>query len=132
MCFDQDCQERLILKTMKSFVAPFMFKRMKADEERAAVASQEVRYDKSTKSVCVSVKELECTVCQQVATRPVNVECDTRRGGEACEMVYCEDCVCRMRANSNKCPTCRKHWNGDYSQNLFLTKMCDKVPANHK
>lgn len=132
VCFDQDCQERLILKTMKSFVAPFIFKRMRADEERAAVASQEVRYDKDTKSVCVSVKELECAVCQQVATRPVNVECETRRGGEACEMIYCEDCVCRMRGNMKKCPTCGELWNGDYSNNLFLKKMCDKVPADHK
>lgn len=132
VCFEGDCRERLILKTMKGFVAPYVFKRMKADEERAAVASQEVRYDKDTKSVCVSVKELECSICHQVAIRPVNVECETRRSGEACEMVYCEDCVCQMRSRSNKCPTCSKHWNGDYSKNLFLKKMCDKVPASHK
>lgn len=132
VCFEKNCKERLMLRTMRDYVPKFVFRKMRADEARAAVSSQEVRYDGQSKNVCVSVKELECTICHQVASRPVNVECDTRRVGEACEMVYCEECVCRMRTKMKKCPTCSKHWNGNYSKNLFLQKMCDAVPASHK
>lgn len=137
-CFHTECEDRLMLETMKNYVAGYRFERMKAEEQRGVGSYSDIQFDDKNDRVSIVVRELDCFVCFRVASSPVVVNCVTRKEvGGKCESVVCESCVENIKNSDlwrkkKECMTCKKHWDGSVSKNIFLSKLCEAVPIQRK